>query len=423
MSTPDLPRKVGQGGALLLSFNGAVGAAVFALPATLAASVGGFAPWLFPLAGLVMLVIALPFARAAASMPGHGGPALYGAAFGRLAGFELGWIYYVARTAALAANVHVLVDYLLRWAGAEPSPVVRSALIVAIIGLLALANIAGMSRALRLLGGLTVLKTLPLVAIALLALLSLPLAPVGPPPPLEPLQASLLLVFYAFVGFENAAVTAGETRGAERVIPRALLLTLLSIVLLYFVVQLAFLAAAPDVAEGDKAPLLALGAALFGPPGAFLILLAAVTSLLGNLHGNLAATPRVTYALAKRGDLPALFGTVHPRFESPHASILFMALFASALALTGGFTWLAVMSVLARLFVYAVTIAAWLRGGERGGGEQLLGLSAILLCAVVASQASLDSWLTLGLLALAGAVLFLVAGRAAQHPVEGGEQR
>jgi amino acid transporter len=415
LSEAELPRRVGLGGALLLSFNGAVGAAVFALPATLASNVGAFAPWLFPLAGIVMLVIAIPFAKAAGSMPGHGGPALYGAAFGRLAGFELGWLYYVARTAALAANVHVLVDYLLRWAEVEGGLLVRGGLILLTILLLAAANIAGMTRALRLLGGLTLLKTLPLVALALLALLIFPLPAVPSLPPLEPLQASLLLVFYAIVGFENAAVTAGETRDAERAVPRALLLTLGTIVILYALVQLAFLAAAPDVPDGEKAPLLALGSALLGPAGALLILLAAVTSLLGNLHGNLAATPRVTYALARRDELPALLGAVHPRFASPHGSILFMALFAGLLALSGGFVWLAVVSVLARLVVYAVTIAAWLKPAGRSGGDKLLGLLAILLCALVASQASLASWATLALLAVAGALLFLVAGRASKR--------
>lgn len=414
MSGEGLPRRVGLGGALLLSFNGAVGAAVFALPATLAADVGGWAPWLFPLAGLVMFLIALPFARAAASMPGHGGPAVYGAVFGRMAGFELGWLYYVARTAALAANVHVLADYVLRWAEASPPGWVRAALILGVIASLALANVAGMTRALRLLGGLTLLKTLPLVVLAVLALVTLPLPALGPPPPLEPLQASLLLVFYAFVGFENAAVTAGETRDAERAIPRALLLTLGGIILLYAVVQGAYLAVTPAVAEGEKAPLLAMGAALLGPTGSLLILLAAVTSLLGNLHGNLAATPRVTYALAQRGELPAFLAAVHPRFASPHGSILFMALLASALALSGGFVWLAVVSVLARLWVYSVTVAAWLKAGRRTGGEKLLGFAAILLCAAVASQASVTAWATLLSLAVAGALLFLFARKPRQ---------
>jgi amino acid transporter len=192
------------------------------------------------------------------------------------------------------------------------------------------------------------------------------------------------------------------------------LLTLGTIVILYALVQLAFLAAAPDVPEGEKAPLLALGSALLGPTGALLILVAAVTSLLGNLHGNLAATPRVTYALARRGELPAFLAAVHKRFESPHGSILFMALFAGLLALSGGFVWLAVVSVLARLVVYAVTIAAWLKPSGRSGGEKLIGVFAILLCVAVATQATMESWVTLALLAVGGGLMFLIAGRAGE---------
>jgi amino acid transporter len=413
MSARQLPARLGLGGALLLSFNGAVGSAVFALPATLAADVGGWAPWLFPFAGLVALIIAIPFARAVGGMVGIGGPAIYGAAFGRLAGFELGWIYYIARTAAFAANVNVLADYLLRWAEVDAAPAARAALILAVIALLAAANLAGMTRAVKVLGGLTLLKTLPLLGLAALALVTFPLPELGPPPPLDATQASLLLVFYAFVGFENAAVTSGETRGAERAVPRALLLTLAAIVILYLLVQLAFLAVAPEVAPGEKAPLLALGQALLGPLGALLILLAAVTSLAGNLHANLAATPRVTFALAERGDIPAFFAAVHPRFASPHGSILFMAALAAVLALSGGFTWLAVVSTLARMIVYAVTIAAWLKTAAAGVGERLLGFAGLLLSLVIAAMAGLTAWITLAALALAGTLLFYLARRSA----------
>lgn len=166
------------------------------------------------------------------------------------------------------------------------------------------------------------------------------------------------------------------------------------------------------MAEGEKAPLLALGEQLLGPMGAACVLLAAVTSLLGNLHGNLAATPRVTFALAERGDLPLWLAAVHPRFASPHASILFMSGLAAVLALTGGFVWLAVVSTLARLVVYGVTIAAWLASGRRRAGERVLGGIGILLCAAVATQAEVKAWVTLALLALGGWFLFRLARRA-----------
>src|SRR3954462_8591591 len=107
-----LKRDIGFLGSAFLSFNGMVGAGIFALPGTLHAKFGAFSPFLFPLFGLLVLMIALPFARVAGRHPVSGGPAVYAAAFGPAAAFQAGWIYYVARAAALAANMTVLVTYL-----------------------------------------------------------------------------------------------------------------------------------------------------------------------------------------------------------------------------------------------------------------------------------------------------------------------
>jgi amino acid transporter len=288
----------------------------------------------------------------------------------------------------------------------------RSLLILATIVLLAAANIAGTSRALRLLGGLTLLKSLPLIGLAGLALFVAPLPSLGPPPALSALEASILLVFYAFIGFENSVAVSGEARDGGRSIARGMLVTIFLIALLYFLVQLAFSAVSPPVAEAEKAPLLALGTALLGPIGALLILLAAVTSLLGNLSANMTASPRVSHALAARGDLPAWIATVHSRFQTPLGSILLMAALVTGLALSGGFVWLAVVSTLARMGVYAVTIAAWLKVDRRSAGEWTIGLLGILLCIAVSTQATATAWVTLAALLLAGLALYFLARRA-----------
>lgn len=411
MTPTVLPKKVGAGGAALLAFNGAVGAAVFALPATLDTSVGMWAALLFPAAALVMLLIAIPFAKAIAAMPGDGGPVVYGSVFGRFAGFELGWTYYIARMAAFGANVHVLIDYILRWVDVAPLPWVRPVLILGAIALLAWVNITGTSRAIRLLGGLTLLKSLPLVALAAVAIFITPLPPFGSPPPLSAVEASVLLVFYAFIGFENCIAVSGEARDGGRAIGRAMLVTIILIALLYLLVQLAFSTVAPPIGPGEKAPLLALGTALLGPAGALLILLAAVTSLAGNLHANMTASPRISHAMAARGDLPEWMAAVHPRFLTPHASILLMAVIVATLGLSGGFVWLAVVSTLARMAVYAVTIAAWLKIERRSAGDIALGAIGILLCVAVSTQASAVAWATLAALLLAGFALYLFARR------------
>ena len=408
-----LPRRIGVGGALMLAFNGAIGASIFALPATLAADFGTTAPWLFPLVGIASLLIAIPFCRSVAAFPENGGPATYGRVFGALSGFELGWIYYVARATAFAANLNVLIAYLARWLAGADEGALRIGLMLAVVAGFALTNVYGVRAAMRVLGGLTFLKAAPLViaAVAALAVAGVP-AP-GPLPALSEVEAGVLIVFYAFVGFENATVTAGETRDPGRTLPRALLGTIGTVALLYFVVQLAFVALFPTGLEsGAEAPLLALGERLIGPPGALILGLAAVFSLAGNLHSNMAATPRVTYAMAERGELPAWLASVHRQFATPAASILFFASFVAALAVSGSFVWLAVISTLARMIVYAVTILALPRAPDRperiAASHWGLAAVGILICALVASQADGTAWLTLGALSAAGLLLYLL---------------
>jgi basic amino acid/polyamine antiporter, APA family len=413
LSEPALKRRIGLWGAILLSFNGAVGAGIFALPGLLLTDFGSFAPWLFPLVALGSMLIVWPFARSVAAFPESGGPATYGRVFGRLPGFELGWVYYISRAAAFAANANVLAAYVARWWAGADEGLLRAALLTGVTALFAAANIAGVKRSLRLLGGLTILKALPLFLLALAAIaLSFPPPAPGPLPPLSELEAGVLVVFYAFIGFENVTVPAGETRRPEVALPRAIFATMASMTLLYFLVQLAFVSALPGGGADEKAPLIDLGGWLAGAAGVTVITLTIIASLAGNLHSNLAATPRLTHAMGERGELPRWFGRVHPRFETPANSIAFMALLAGALALSGSFVFLAAVSVLSRLFVYAVTIAALPRAPARPRLTALHWIGSaigIAVCAWAAAQADAQAWLTLGALAGAGLILYMLA--------------
>lgn len=413
MKEPHLQRAIGPAGAILLAFNGVVGGAIFALPAVLARDFGNFSPWLFPLAGLGFLLIAIPFARSAARFPHNGGPALYGAVFGRFAGFELGWLFYIARMVSFAANANVLAAYLARWWAPADQGLTRGALILAVCAALAVVNISGVRRAIALLGGLTLLKVLPLVAITVAAILSsFPLPSPGPPPPLSALDAGVLLAFYAFMGFESVVVPAGETRRPERALPLAIFATLAATTLLYFLVQLAFIAAMPAGGADNTAPLIDLGRAVAGPAGAAAITLAAIASLAANLHGAMTSSSRLTHGMAEQGDLPRWFAQVHTRFLTPHNSITFFGAGAAALAIMGSYFWLIVISALARLLVYGVTIAALPRApgvGRIPAWLYAVGIIALAFCGWVAMEATADAWRTLGLLALGGAALYAIA--------------
>src|SRR4029079_552067 len=112
---------------------------------------GSFSPWLFPIVGLAALLIIVPFAWSAASFPESGGPAAYGAVFARLAGFELVWIYYVARASAFAANANVFTAYLSRWITGADEGALRIFLLVAVTALFAVVNVAGVRKSIGLL--------------------------------------------------------------------------------------------------------------------------------------------------------------------------------------------------------------------------------------------------------------------------------
>lgn len=416
MSDDRLPRRIGLVGAIVLSFNGAVAASIFALPAELAGSFGAFSPLMFPIVAFFALLIIIPFSWSASAFTQSGGPAAYGAVFGRFVGFELGWVYYVARTAAFAANANVLTAYTARWIAGADEGLLRAAILIAVTALFAAVNISGVRRSIGLLSGLTVLKAVPLfIAAAAAIALTSPWPVPEPVPTLTEFEMGLLIVLYAFVGFEQVVVPAGETRNSASVLPRAIFITIGVTTLLYFLVQLAFVSALPGGATDDKAPLIDLGAWLAGPFGAAALTLTAMASLAGSLHGIMTSTPRVSYALASRSDLPAWFGRVHPRFETPANSILFFAFLAAALAISGSFVWLAVVSTLARMIVYAVTIAALPRAPGRrrlGPGHWLLGAVGILICAWAASQADVKAWTTLAALSAIGLVLYAIASAA-----------
>ena len=151
---------MGTWGAVFLSLNGMIGAAIFGLPGKLDAAVGPFAPWLLLIAGGGVMLIALCYADLATRFEATGGSQLYaGAAFGPFVGFQAGWLIYASRAAALGANATVLAAY----AGALWPPLDGPITIIVTIAAITVINIVGLRRAIDVLGGLTMLKLIPLL--------------------------------------------------------------------------------------------------------------------------------------------------------------------------------------------------------------------------------------------------------------------
>ncbi|HEV2044689.1 MAG TPA: APC family permease [Sphingomicrobium sp.] len=413
-------RHIGIVGIILIAANGMIGTGIFALPGKLDVAVGAFAPLLLLVAGLGMACIAQSFGDCARHFDRSGGPLLYvGTAFGPLPGFVIGWLAYVARVASIAANATVLATTVALFFPIAGEPIGRSAIIMALFGSLIALNIAGVRRALAVLGGITLLKVAPLLLLVVAALASYGVGPAPQVPTLSAVESIALVAIYAFTAFETATVPAAETRNPQRTIPIALVGTVLAITLLYVLVQWAYSASGQGASD---TPLVDLAATLGGSVAAAAMAVTIIVSIVGNQASAILATSRITVAMAEQGMIPSPFAGISPRFGTPIVSILFYGLSAMALALSGTFVFLAVISALARLFAYLGCVAAApvldrQFGTRRSWPRRLLFPAiAVALCLWAMTQTKPDEWVSLGLLALVGAILYLVARRSKTWP-------
>lgn len=417
-----LKKEISQLGFGAIALNGTIGAGIFALPAIALERAGLFSPWVYVACGILIMAIVFVFARVASYFSDTGGPVTYATrAFGPFVGFQAGWLLTLSRAAAFAANAHLMVTY----AGWFWAPLADGTAHLAAVGMVCVAltaiNIIGIRQGMMAIFALTVLKLLPLILLVFLGISQInpEIFAAADIPPLDSLGETMLIVFYAFVGFESAVIPAGEARNAKRDIPLALVRTILAITVFYFLIQIVTTSVAPDVV-GSKTPLADVAMILLGTAGAGILTLGAVFSITGNLTSSMLSAPRMLYAMGQLGSLPAWFGRIHPRFQTPSNAILFYSAFSIILALSGGFVFLAVISTIVRLMVYVMCIATLpvlhRKLGEYEGQFRLYGGMVIPVVALIISiwlmtHASLKSWTATGGFMLLGCVLYMLTRR------------
>lgn len=425
-----LVRRLSVVGLWLLIINGMIGAGIFGLPAEAARLAGAFSPWIFAICGVLLLPIMLCFAQLGSYFTATGGPALYaGTAFGPIVGFQAGWCLYMGGLLASAANVNLLVNSLAYLWGGTIGPGLRVALLFAVCSLLTWLNAVGTRRAIRWLSALTILKFLPLIALVSFGLLKLHLKlPLQTPSGPHDLGAAVLLVIYAYTGFEARTVAAGEARNPQRDIPRALLAALFVCSVLYVLVQAVSVAALPTLASTTR-PLVDVAALLMGPWGALLLTAGIIASVGANLVSSMFVVPRVTYRLALDGNLPQWFGTVHPTYKTPVWSIVFYGSACFFLAASGGFVWLAGLSVLIRVPLYLVCIGSIPRLKNRFGnthgalrlpGGHMVPVLAAVVCVALLTQVKALAYVSAAAFLAVGSVLYAAArGASPDHGCSG----
>ena len=414
---PALTRALGPWDLTAIGVNQVIGAAVFLMPALVAAKVGSWSTVAVLAVGLLSMLIALCFAEASSRVDATGGSYIYTrAAFGRFIGFEVGWMMWFTRVASWAGVAYGLTTYLARYWPALGEGTGRGLFLTVIFGILTLINIRGIRQSAWAVNTLTIGKLLPLLIFIVAGLAFVEWWRLKPalPVPAEQFPAALLYLIFAFGGYEVVPVPAGEARRPTRDVPFAMIMTITIVTALTILVQAVAQGSLPDVAA-SAAPLADAAVIFLGAGGALLLTVGAVISTTGNNMGQSISGSRSLFALAEQRDLPSPIAWVHPRWRTPVVAILLTSAAALALALTGSFSTLVLASAVSRLLVYAGTAAAVLALRRNGPapftipGGPVVPVAALAVCVTLVAGATGEQFRIGGLALAVGAILFAIA--------------
>ena len=329
----------------------------------MAGVLGSWSPLAFVIAAVGIGVISACFAEVASRFGQSGGPYLYAAtAFGRFPGLLTGWFNWLSRISASAANANLFATYLAEVWPAASQPAVRFAAMTTMIGGLAWINIRGVKMGTGVSNGFTAVKILVLTSFVVgglifVALHSMPVRLSFLPHDGNTWLKGVLLVIFAFTGFEAALIPAGEVRNPQRDIPIALAASGILAAVLYGLIQLVVVMMLGASVPAEH-PLGAAAHVFGGNLAATLISFGALISVIGYLAAGMIASPRITFAFAERGDFPRWFAAIHERFRTPYVSIITFAVLLWVLALLGNFRANAIISAVSRLAIYAMVCAS-----------------------------------------------------------------
>jgi amino acid transporter len=411
-------RAVGVWSLTALSVNTVIGAGIFALPGTVEGILGAASPVAYVTAGIAVLLIALCFAEAGSRFDSSGGPYLYAlTAFGAFTGFEVAWMYLLARLTALAAVSNTFSAYLgYLWPPMQHGAG-RLIAITVMIGALAATHLFGVQPGKVVNNVFTVGKLVPLLAfcVAGLLLLHVHAVPVQAVPGAYSLQQASLLLMFALGGFESASIPSEEVIQPRRSVPTAVLSSVGLVVVLFLVIQIVAQAALPGLGT-SATPLASAARTFLGPAGGLMLTAGAVLSTAGTNHANLFTGSRLLYALGREGQLPSKLAWLHPLYGTPGISILVYAVIAWIFAVSSAFAKLVALSALARVLMYATTCLAVpiLRRRMPANNDRVFALPggtwiavlALGVCAWLVSGSSSDQLAAAAAALLAGGLIY-----------------
>jgi APA family basic amino acid/polyamine antiporter len=347
-----LARRLGPFDATMIVMGGIVGSGIFVTPATVARSVGTtgliLGAWL--IGGVAALCGAFVYAELAARRPHVGGQYAYlRDAYHPAVAFLYGWaLLLVIQTGGMAASAVTFARYALELWPAAPRVIASDRA----LGTLALATLTAVNcLGVRAGGGLqSVLMLLKIGAVLALVGGGLWLAGGPPadsaPPMVAPATGTLALigamgsalvpVLFSYGGWQTAGFVAGEIKDPARNLPRAMLLGVAGVIVLYVLVALVCVRVLGPAGLGrSTTPALDVMRRAFGSRGASFLAAAVSLSTLGFLSQSILTAPRVYYAMASDGLFFAAVGKLDRRTHVPVAAIVLQGVCAVLIALWG----------------------------------------------------------------------------------------
>jgi len=356
MSPPNtLPRKLGLWTGMAVVVGIIIGSGIFRVPSPIAAVTGNLTgiALVWVLGGLVALFGALSVAELAAMYPEAGGPYVYlREAYGRPMAFVFGWMWLLTTPISWAAQSLIFAEYLGFFI---PLSATTTHLIAAIlIVLVSAANYRSVKLGAVIQNLSTSAKVLAIVGLSAAIFL---LAPGGIHNPLHTesmgvanwpgIGIGLVAALWAYDGWENLTALSGEVRNPQRNLPLALIGGTVVVIVVYLLINAAYLRALPLSELAASKSVAADSATLvLGHAGASMVAALVMLSVFGTLNGSILSSPRVFYAMAEDGLFFRTVGRVHPRYETPYVAIAFIVVIAVIYVLLRDFMQLAEAYVL-----------------------------------------------------------------------------
>ena len=394
-----------------------IGSDIYIASALTAGLVGPFSVVLWIAAGMMAIVLALVFAYSAYYIPKVGGPFAYvSETFNDFWGFLAGWSMWIAEVISLPVFAITFVNYLQYFVTLSV-PEQLGIKVLFLFGLTAV-NIVGVKAAGKVNDGLTAIKLFPLILLVIVGIGSFAIHPdfVSNYAPLAPhgfgnIGTAIVLIFWAYVGFEMGTLPADEVREPKKTIPRAIIVGMAIVAVFYVSTNFVIFGAVSSSSLAKTAvPLVMVGASLMGAAGSITMSVGALFSVSGSDESGILGTARLTYALSIDGLFPRALSRVHKKYGTPYVALLSQGAIAFVLSAISGLSNLISFSVLNLSFSFLMVCLAFLFLKKKKGalhGQRLLPLTGVAVCLFLLYSTALQDKILGSIVILVGIPIYV----------------